>query len=349
MGVFGRPDSKYWWLWLETAPQGQQRERTRILKGITRGQQQDSRRLAEQVYHLRMNEIAERIHRLPVRRETLTFSTFADWYEKHVVAHQRSAERGREILKVLRAAFGPRPLQAIEARDVIEWRSVRVREVAASTCNRELDVLKAMFRTAVPAHLETSPLIGLRRLRVERRETFVLSLEAEQRLLDVLEPRDRALIVCALDTLMRLSDVLNLRREQDRNSYLVVEDPKVKPYRVPVSSRLRVALDGLPKTGQYYFAHRRVAESPRDWRSGIASMLERACLKAKIPYGQRRGGLTFHALRHTGATRLVEHGVSIRIVQEIGGWQSLRQLERYAHPSDAVKRAAVELIGGATP
>lgn len=74
-------------------------------------------------------------------------------------------------------------------------------------------------------------------------------------------------------------------------------------------------------------------------------MLERACEKAKIPYGRAEHGLTFHALRHTGATRLVERGVSLRIIQELGGWASMRQLERYAHPGEAAKKAAVELIG----
>ena len=50
-----------------------------------------------------------------------------------------------------------------------------------------------------------------------------------------------------------------------------------------------------------------------------------------------------HTLRHTGASVMLAEGASIRAVQEIGGWTSLRMLERYTHPTDAEKRRAVEI------
>jgi integrase len=162
-------------------------------------------------------------------------------------------------------------------------------------------------------------LSGIKHLRVKRSEPFVLSREQEARLLAVVSVADRALLICALDTLLRVSDILRLRREHDRGTYLVVEDSKVKPYKVPVSSRLRKALDQLPIHRPFYFAHRRSATRARDHRGNVQAMLERACQKAGIPYGRKRNGLTFHGLRHTGATRLAEAGVSMRTIQEIGG------------------------------
>ena len=47
-------------------------------------------------------------------------------------------------------------------------------------------------------------------------------------------------------------------------------------------------------------------------------------------------------LRHTGASAMLAAGISVRVVQEIGGWTSLRMLERYTHPTDAEKLRAVE-------
>ena len=49
-----------------------------------------------------------------------------------------------------------------------------------------------------------------------------------------------------------------------------------------------------------------------------------------------------HTLRHTGASAMLAAGISVRVVQEIGGWTSLRMLERYPHPTDAEKLRAVE-------
>ncbi len=347
MGIYSRPDSPWWWLWLETASAGQQKEKTAVRIGTTALERRDNKALAEQVYRERMRELAMKIHRLPVAPHASTFSAFSDWYDTNISAHHRGVLREREILKTLRAEFGGRQLAAITATAVLEWRTRRALTRSANTVNRELDVLKAMLRAAVPTYLDASPVAGIRRLRPQRREMRILTPKEEVRLLAVLPKADRALVICALDTLMRLSDVVNLTRDQDRGKYLVVVDPKVEPYKVPVSQRLRLALDALPKSGRYFFGHRRQAKKARDFRSGIKSMLKRACKRARIRYGRKKGGLTFHGLRHTAATRLVEGGVPIRVVQELGGWKSLRQLERYAHPTEATKVAAVELISRA--
>jgi hypothetical protein len=58
VGAYTRPDSPWWWLWLKTAPRGQQKERTTVRVGTTVAQRRDSRRIAEDFYHHRMNELA---------------------------------------------------------------------------------------------------------------------------------------------------------------------------------------------------------------------------------------------------------------------------------------------------
>lgn len=357
MGVYRNANSHHWWLYLENAPKGQRKRRTQFLVGVTKTEQKASRAAAEEAYHAQMLQLGKVAHGLHVDKPTILFRVFATWYDQHVVAHHRGALRERDALVALRARFDDEPLTSLTRDVVLEWRSTRALTVSAGTVNRELDVLKHLLVAAVPTYLDRSPIVGLKRLRGPRAETRVLTREEEPRLLAALKPADRALVLCALDTLMRLSDVVNLRRDQDRGAYLIVADPKVAPYQVPVSVRLRGALDALPKKGPYYFPHRRRAENPRDYRGSVADMLEAGCKAADIPYGRPRqkpgkkptpAGLTFHGLRHTAASRLVDQGVSLRIIQELGGWQSLRQLERYAHPTETSKRRAVEQIGEAT-
>ena len=55
--------------------------------------------------------------------------------------------------------------------------------------------------------------------------------------------------------------------------------------------------------------------------------------------------ITFHGLRHAGTARMVDAHTDLRTVQVIGGWSPLRQLSRYAHPTDRATRRAVETIG----
>ena len=41
---------------------------------------------------------------------------------------------------------------------------------------------------------------------------------------------------------------------------------------------------------------------------------------------------------------MVAAGISLRVVQDIGGWSTLRMLERYAHPSGAEMSRAVRVL-----
>src|SRR5689334_6095749 len=58
--------------------------------------------------------------------------------------------------------------------------------------------------------------------------------------------------------------------------------------------------------------------------NSVGSIFKRACRRANLT------GVTPHTLRHTFASRLVMHGVDLRTVQELGGWQTLAMVERYA-------------------
>ena len=55
--------------------------------------------------------------------------------------------------------------------------------------------------------------------------------------------------------------------------------------------------------------------------------------------------VSHHVCRHTGATNMIRDGASLRAVQVIGGWKSLRMVERYAHVTDAELHRAVKLAG----
>jgi site-specific recombinase XerD len=55
-------------------------------------------------------------------------------------------------------------------------------------------------------------------------------------------------------------------------------------------------------------------------------------------------GYTWHGNRHTFASRLVMAGVDLRTVQQLGGWQSLAMVQRYAHLAPDHLHAAGERL-----
>lgn len=363
MGVYTRKDSPFYWIWLERARRRGLAEPTRVRADAhTPALRRDARVLADQIYHTRMAAlIAGEL--TPAPKPSIGFTAYAEWYAVHVVATHASRTREGSMLRRFRRWFQQRPLETIDAEAVIEYRTARLAErvrpgtkdarlTCPSTVDREIDLLKRMLATAVPKYLDASPIVGMRRhretIQSKKRRPRILSPEEETRLLaQTLTPEEYAIIVLALDTLMRLSDVRSLRRDRHYGTYIHVEAPKIDPYDVELSGRARAALDALPVRGPFYFTRRR-----RGSPSGLASstvwrMFKRVCEAAGIPYGRAQRGVVFHSLRHTGTTRMLEAGINPLAVMEQGGWTELRQLTRYGRASQASKRRGVEVVAEA--
>lgn len=287
-----------------------------------------------------MADLARQRFKLPDTQAKRTFTEHREWYATHVTPHKRGRVREVSMLKQLAAFFDGKALAEIDQALVREWRTERLLAVSPATVRREEAILKHLITTAVPKYLERNPLVGLKRIRVADTDTRILSPEEERRLLAALKtPEDRALVVGALDTLLRLSNIALLLRRQDHGAYLYT-DTKVGAVKVPISARLRKALDALPKGGTHYFPTYATQTNNR-----VIRMFLEACARADLPTMRKTGGISFHCLRHTGASRMLAAGVDVKTVAEIGGWKSLAVMNRYLHPTDDRKREAVNLIG----
>jgi integrase len=142
-----------------------------------------------------------------------------------------------------------------------------------------------------------------------------------------------------------LGEVLSLKWEliDFENKMLTVERTKSgKPLTIPISGdlweelkRLR-SLDG---TSTYVF------ENPKTGKpvTTIRTAFEGACSRAEIT------GLTFHRLRHTVASRLIERHADIEEVRSLLGHSSIAITQRYVHATDERRRAAVELLAKKAP
>jgi integrase len=343
MGLYVRPDSPWFWFRLEGTPR---RVSTRVPHtGSSPLQTRELRRQAETIYHdAQAKQALADAGLVPTLKPTISFSRFADWYEAHVVAHQRGRERTASMLRSLRLYFGRfDDLTAISAASAREWMTWRKKQVAPATVNREFDVLKAMIRTAIPEYLDAHPLADVRRLRQPETEARVLTFDEETRLLDVCGPSDRAFILAALDTLLRLGSLLALKWDQVKydERVIVALNAKVHTRPKPISSRLYQALKALPVTGPYVFAQFHTGRKAGSPKNRATRRFEALCVLANVPHGRAVHGITIHCLRHTGATRALQAGASVRTVMELGGWLLPGTVMRYLHATDEdVERAA---------
>lgn len=343
MAVYEREDSRFWWIQLEGSGK---RFSSRIPIGED-GSRRDSRAQAEDIYRAAMGDAARGRFVLPKDRPARTFREHAAWYRDTIDAQHKGHKRGKSMIAALVRYFADRQLHTIEPGDIEAWKIERAKEVARPTVNRELDILKPLLRSATPKYIETSPAEKVYRFRVPQFTPItVLTEDAEERMLKVATTEERAVLVLALDTLIRMGDCRQLRRSDDHGTYLEIPNPKTgQAYKVPVSARLRVALDAQPDTGSpYYFS--RVYGKKREPISPVTmhNLFVDLCKRAKVPNGRKIGGVTFHSLRHTGASRAARH-VKLSVVKRLGNWASLVMLDRYDHPDDPDLLRAVEAIG----
>lgn len=349
MGVYQRADSPFWWMAIERVHQKPLRRSTGIL--VDGGSPAQSKVLAANAQRVYATTAAKHVlGTVTVEKPIIGFRAYATWYEEHIVKHRRGAIRDRSILKQLVFCFGHLDtLTAFDAHTVEEWKTSR-RKLGKqpSTVNRELDVLKAMLSTAVPKYLERNPIAGVRRFRVAEAEPRVLLPDEEARLLKVASEEEAAALVLAIDTLLRLSSVVNLRWAQVRlkERIIVPLNAKVSIDTVPMSRRLHDALTALPRIDEWVFSSFHHGKGETAAKNALIRSFDALCQKAVLPHGRAANGLTFHCLRHTGATRALQRGASVRTVMKLGGWKNERMVMRYAHASDADVRTAAESIGG---
>jgi integrase len=349
MGIYARPNSPFWWMNLERPGQRCLRQSTGVpVDGGTVEQTKLNQQLAQRIYGAAKGDVARGQFQLCIPKPTILFRDFRAWFEREVLPRKRNQVRDRSMLRQLGHSFDNVYLHDITRPQIEEWITARGNQVSPGTVNRELTRLKSFLSAAVPTYLDGSPAARIRDVDEDEFEARILEEADEKKLLLAATAEERALVVCALDTLQRLSNVAALERDQDHGAYLTVlrakGTGKRRYYEVPVSPRLRRALDALPKNGAKYF---------RSYQGGtieaVRKRVEQAfaalCGRAGVPYGRKIGGLTFHCLRHTGASRMLNRGADIKTVAEIGNWKDWRILQRYLHPIGDARERAVALVG----
>jgi site-specific recombinase XerD len=201
------------------------------------------------------------------------------------------------------------------------------RKLSFSTFNQALNAVRFFFIEVLKRPLV---LEGLRYQRPPRRLPVVMNDGEVKRLLEGARSlRDRALLETGYATGMRVSEVtrLLLTDIDSQRMMIRVEQGKGRKDRyVMLSPSLLVTL-------REYWRESKPREFLFPGTEGKAlcvSAAQKAFGKARLEAGIRKP-VSFHTLRHSFATHLLEDGANVRKIQALLGHRSLKTTELYTH------------------
>jgi integrase len=292
-------------------------------------------RAKAQQYHDRLKASLWEQDRLGVKPGRSWNDAVVKWLEetRHKATHADDVARLRWLDKFLRG----QPLDRI-SRDVIgQIGEIKARESSGPTANRTLALIRAILRRACHEWewIEKAPKVRMFKER-KRRVRWITRVEAE-RLLSFLPAHQADMARFALSTGLRQANVTGLEWSQldmqRRVAWIHPDQAKArKAIPVPLNDEaVEVIRRQLGKHSARVFTFK-----GKPVRAVNTKAWTRALRLAGIE------DFRWHDLRHTWASWHVQAGTSIQELQELGGWESVEMVRRYAHlaPENLAKAAA---------
>ncbi|ECI9298909.1 tyrosine-type recombinase/integrase [Salmonella enterica subsp. enterica serovar Schwarzengrund] len=210
---------------------------------------------------------------------------------------------------------------------------------AIATKATHLSFIKALLRTAEREWkmLDKAPIVKVPQPK-NKRIRWLEPHEAK-RLIDECPEPLRSVVKFALATGLRRSNIINLEWQQidmqRRVAWVNPEDSKSnRAIGVALNDTACKVLRGqIGKHHKWVFVHTKEGIRPdgsktptiRKMRVDDQRAWNAACRRAGIE------DFRFHDLRHTWASWLIQSGVPLSVLQEMGGWESIEMVRRYAH------------------
>lgn len=220
-----------------------------------------------------------------------------------------------------------------------------------ATLNRVINGLKACCNHAAGAGKPANPDAWARLKKFRSADSARLrwlTVDEAQRLQNAAPPDLRSLVAAGLNTGCRAGELLALKAgdfDPHSKTLLIADSKSGKPRRVPLTDdgvKLFERLTaGKPEDDALFLR----ADGSPWYRVALVRAMRSACTAAKV-----RPAATFHTLRHTYASHLVQAGVPLIFVAEALGHSDARMVTKHyghlapSHVADAI-RAALPKFG----
>jgi integrase len=317
-------------------------------KQLRRSTETEDKKLAIRIFDKLKGEIAEGkwFEKLP--GEDYTFEDLMGKYMVEYSAVNKAASshvRDKSLAAHLIKFFGNDYLLDIKPAMVSDYKVQRRDECASPrTINYELTLMSHAFNIAIREWewLDDNPIKKVKKERVNNTIERWLTLEEEKKLLCASPLWLQEIIVFAINTGFRRSEILDMKFSQvdfDRQTITISEQKNRCVDTLPLNKKAMVVLkkrqkQRLPGCDLVFPSN----NGTRIINRNLFRAFNIATGRAKV------NKFRFHDLRHTFATRLVRAGVGIYEVQRLGRWKNTSMVMRYAHHNSESLRSSIEVM-----
>jgi integrase len=250
-------------------------------------------------------------------------------------------------LKKIKEFFRGLKLRAISLELVENFKAKRINrdEVSDATVNRELALLKLVFRKAKDyGFIESDPCAKVEFSKEKPKTMRILSDEEARRLLACASPSIRPLLEVLLTTGLRKNEALALRWSFPcyEASELPISVVDLKKRVLWISSELAKTHESRtillsPELVSLFLELKKTSKSDRVFPF---KTFQKSFVKAKKD--AKIGSLRIHDLRHSCASRMIKAGVSIVVVAKILGHSDPKTTMIYCHSEEKDEAVAIE-------
>ena len=151
---------------------------TDIKERVGRKSRGFTKELTKDALKARLGEIAQGRFNLEKTRKPVPFSALVERYREWAASNKQAWDDEKYILEMFADLFGETPLAQITTWQIEKWKAERRKEVKPGTVNRQLTVIKHMFKMAIEWGLTTSnPASAVKRFPVNDQRTRFLAVE----------------------------------------------------------------------------------------------------------------------------------------------------------------------------
>jgi integrase len=204
-------------------------------------------------------------------------------------------------------------------KDDVETYLKQVAKDSKPVANKHLRLIKALFNHGVKRQwFQFNPAVGIELFGVPRKKKYIPPMADIEKVLSLATPEQREYLIVVSHTLARVREINRLKWDDVNldEGYIILRTRKSKnsdivERKVPMTSTVREILSLLPKVGDYVFMNPRTNKRYQYRRKFLHTL----CAKAEVK------SFMYHALRHYGASKLMNAGAPLTDIQEILGHQ----------------------------